>query len=59
MNDFEKAVRKTLIDKDMTLSDLAAALGISLSYLYDILKSTRKADRQRKRITEVLGLEIA
>jgi len=57
MNDFEKAVRKALIDKDMKLTDLVEQMGISLTYLYDILNSSRKAKHQRKRIAEILGLE--
>ena len=56
MNDFEKAVRKTLIDRDMKLTDLADALGISLTYLYDILNGSRKAEHQKKKIIEIFEL---
>ena len=56
MNQFEKNVRKALIDKDMRLSDLAKELGISLAYLYDILKSARKAEHQKQRIAEILEI---
>lgn len=57
MNEFEKAVRKALIDRDMKLSDLADAIGISLTYLYDILNGNRKAEHQKKKIIEILKLE--
>ena len=57
MNEFEKAVRKALIDKDMKLTDLANHLGISLTYLYDILAGNRKAEHQKKKIIEVLNLQ--
>lgn len=57
MNDFEKEVRKTLIDRDMKLTDLADELGISLTYLYDILNGSRKAEHQKKKIIEILELE--
>lgn len=57
MNEFEKAVRKALIDHDMKLSDLAEQLGISLTYLYDILNGNRKAEHQKKKIIEILELE--
>lgn len=57
MNEFEKAVRKALIDREMKLSDLAEKLGISISYLYDILNENRKAEHQKKRIIEILELE--
>lgn len=57
MNEFEKAVRKALIDKDMKLTDLADAIGISLTYLYDILNGNRKAEHQKKKIAEILELQ--
>nr|WP_308742068.1 helix-turn-helix transcriptional regulator [uncultured Anaerocolumna sp.] len=57
MTSFEKNVRKALIDRDMTLSDLAEQLGISLTYLYDIFKNSRKAVHQRKRIIQILELK--
>lgn len=57
MNEFEKAVRKALIDKDMNLTDLADAIGISLTYLYDILNGNRKAEHQKKKIIEILELQ--
>lgn len=57
MNDFEKAVRKALIDRNMKLTDLADAIGISLTYLYDILNSNRKAEHQKKKIIKTLELE--
>ena len=57
MNEFEKAVRKALIDKDMRLTDLADAIGISLTYLYDILAGNRKAEHQKKKIIEILELQ--
>jgi predicted transcriptional regulator len=56
MDEFEKNVRIALINQGMTLSDLAEKLEISSSYLYDILKSSRKAGKQRKRIAEILKL---
>lgn len=57
MNKFEKAVRKKLIDRDMKLTDLANAIGISLTYLYDILNGNRKAEHQKKKIIEILELQ--
>lgn len=57
MNVFEKTVRKALIDKDMNLSNLAKKLGISLAYLYDILKSSRKAEHQKRKIAEILDFD--
>lgn len=56
MNNFEKEVRKALIDREMKLTDLADALGISLTYLYDIMNGSRKAEHQKKKIIEILEL---
>lgn len=58
MDSFEKQVRKALIDLDMSISDLANQLEISNAYLYDILKSARKAENQKQRIREFLKLSI-
>lgn len=57
MSDFEKEVRKALIDKDMTLKDLCKALGISQCYLYDILNGARPGTKQKNKIIEILGLK--
>jgi len=57
MSEFEKAIRKALIDRDMKLTDLANLLEISVSYLYDILNDNRKAEHQKKKIIEILELE--
>lgn len=57
MSTFEKQVRKALIDRDMTAADLAQALGVTPSYISDILKGSRKADAQRARIMDYLELK--
>ncbi len=56
MSEFEKQVRKALIDRDMTMTDLAITLGISISYLSDLLKSKRKNQTQIDRIKGFLNL---
>ncbi|GKX27877.1 hypothetical protein SH1V18_03570 [Vallitalea longa] len=57
MTEFEKTVRKALIDKEMSISELAKKLGISLTYLYDILNSSRKAEKQKKKILNILDIK--
>ena len=57
MSDFEKQVRIALIQQDKTLTSLAEDLGISVSYLYEILKGTRKSEEQKTRIMNLLGLD--
>lgn len=57
MSEFEKTVRKALIDADMTMSDLASEIGISVSYVCELLKGTRRNENQIAKICEVLGIE--
>ena len=57
MSEFEKQVRHALLDREMSLSDLAEVLGISVSYIYEIIKGTRKAEDQKQRIITLLGLD--
>ena len=59
MNEFEKAVRHALIDKNMQMNELAAQLGISNSYLYDILADNRKAEEMKKKIAAFLEIDIS
>lgn len=56
MSEFEKQVRHALIDKGMTMTELAGELGISISYLYELVKGTRKAEDQKARIRNLLGI---
>ena len=56
MSEFEKQVRHALIDRDMTMTDLANELGISNSYVYDLIKSNRKNREQLQRMKEFLGI---
>lgn len=57
MSKFEKEVRKALIDREMSLKDLAKQLQISLSYLYDILNNNRPGKEQKKKMVEILELQ--
>ena len=57
MSEFEKKVRHALIDLEMTMTELADLLEISISYLYDILNGSRKAEHQKQRIRQLLSIE--
>lgn len=57
MSEFEKQVRHALIEKEMSLSDLARELEISVSYLHDIMTDKREAEHQRKRIKQFLTID--
>lgn len=56
MSDFEKEVKHALIDKNMTMSDLASNLGISTSYVSDLLKNKRCNEKQIQRIKDFLNI---
>lgn len=53
MSEFEKQVRHALIDRDMTMTDLANELGITISYVSDLLKGKRTNQEQLQRIKEL------
>jgi AraC-like DNA-binding protein len=57
MSDFEKQVRIALIQQEKTLTSLASELNLSISYLYEIIRDTRKAEHQKERIRYLLGLD--
>lgn len=59
MPEFEKAVKKALIDRDMTMGALADRLGISISYVSDIIKGKRMNQRQIDRICNFLEIQNA
>lgn len=59
MSEFEKQVKKALIDRNMTMGDLAEALGISLSYVSDLIKEKRNNEEQITRIKDFLNLSDA
>ena len=58
MSEFEKQVRIALIQHEKTMTGLAEELGISVSYLYEIIKGTRKAEEKKKQIETLLGLDV-
>lgn len=56
MSEFEKQVKIALIQKNMTMGDLAEQLGITISYVSDLLKGKRTNQVQIDRIREFLNL---
>lgn len=55
---FGKEAKKIMIDKGMTMTQLASQLGISRPYLTEIFKGTRRAKKQKQKIATILGMEI-
>lgn len=56
MSDFEKDVRHALIDKGLSISDVATELGVSASYIYDIMNGNRVATEMKQKLIDFLGL---
>lgn len=56
MSEFEKQVKIALIHRNMTMGDLAEKLGISQSYVSDLLKGKRCNQDQIQRIKDFLNL---
>lgn len=59
MSEFEKAVKIALIQRNMTMQDLADALGITISYVSDLIKEKRNNAVQVQRIKDFLNLSDA
>ena len=57
MSAWEKAIRHELLDRNMNMSDLAEELGVSVTYLYDVINDNRKATDLRQKINDFLGIE--
>lgn len=56
MSEFEKAVKIALIQRSMTMQDLADALGITISYVSDLIHEKRSNTAQIQRIKDFLEL---
>lgn len=57
MSDFKKQVRIELIHKGMTMKDLADEMGISVSYLSELLNGTRTNRAQLDKIKYLLDID--
>lgn len=55
--EFGVEARKIMLQKNITLTNLAQQLGVSVTYVWEILKGTRKGVKYKKRICEILVLE--
>ncbi|OEH53022.1 DNA-binding protein [Oceanobacillus sp. E9] len=55
--EFGAEARKLMLKKSITLTSLAKELGISVTYVSEILKGTRAGDKYRNKIAEIIGME--
>lgn len=53
-----KTIKKRLVEKNMTATELADALGTSPQYLNYILHGQRSGKKYIKKIEEILGINI-
>lgn len=56
---FGMAVRKRLIDKNMTQVELAALLGCNKQYIHKILVGERSGRKYIEEISRILDIEMA
>ncbi|PKR84892.1 helix-turn-helix domain-containing protein [Heyndrickxia camelliae] len=52
---FQINVQTALILKEMTMTEVAKKIGISVSYLSDIVKGNRRGEKYKKQISDLLG----
>ncbi|MCI1593077.1 helix-turn-helix domain-containing protein [Heyndrickxia oleronia] len=54
---FQINVQTALILREMTMTEVAKKLGISVPYLSDIVKGNRKGEKYKKQISDLLGFQ--
>lgn len=54
--DFGAEARKIMLKKDIKLTSLANQLGISVTYVSEILKGTRKGASYKSQISKILNM---
>lgn len=57
VSDFGKAIKKRLIDIDMTQMELARKMNVSAPYVGEILRGTRTSENARRKVCEAVGLD--
>ena len=51
---FGKRIKKKIIDLDITHKELASGVGITVQYLYDIMRGGRFAEKKKEEIEQYL-----
>lgn len=59
MTQFGRKVKKRLIDKDMTQTELAAQIGCTTQYLHKILCGERSGKKYLEDIAKILEIDAA
>lgn len=58
VTEFEVQARVAMLKKGLTFTAIAKELGVSATYVWDIVKGTRPGTGQKEKIAEMLGIEI-
>lgn len=53
---FKKKVKIELVKRDMNMTDLANVLGVTVSYISELLNGTRSSDERIQQIKEFLKI---
>lgn len=56
LSDWGKEVVKTLIDRDMTVDDLAKGINLSRSYVGNVINGAQDYPNVREKICDYLGI---
>lgn len=56
-SEFGAEARKKMLQKRITLKEIAAELNLSAPYVSEILRGTRKGEKQKPLIAKMLGME--
>ncbi len=55
--EFGAEARKIMLQKNIKMVDLARELGVSVTYVSEIFKGTRRGEKYKNRIAEMLGMK--
>lgn len=56
--EFGLEARKIMLAKNIKMKDVAKALGVSTTYVSEILRGTRSGEKYKPRIAEILGMQL-
>ncbi|BFH14547.1 hypothetical protein J6TS7_44460 [Paenibacillus dendritiformis] len=55
--EFGAEARKIMLQKNIKMVHIARELGVSVTYVSEIFKGTRKGEKQKPAIAKMLGME--
>ncbi|KPU43007.1 helix-turn-helix protein [Oxobacter pfennigii] len=57
-SEFGLKARGAMLQKKITMTSLAKEMGVSVSYLSEILKGTRSGTEQKEKIAKILEINV-